>query len=203
MVAAARRVFGERGYDAASMDEIAAAAGISKPMVYAYFGSKEELFAACVQRGRPRLPRRACEPRPATRGTAPPDQRLSPACSRCSPGIERDRDAWDLLYPSRGKARAARSARGQLRAVRDDRAGRGADGRPARAQGCREEMLVQRLRWRGRLRARCSGLVDWWRRHPDEPKELQAVRAMNFAWRGFEQLLAGEVWLPLEVDISR
>jgi len=39
-------------------------------------------------------------------------------------------------------------------------------------------------------------LVDWWRRHAEEPKELQAARAMNLAWRGFEQLLEGNVWLP-------
>ncbi|WP_280260617.1 TetR/AcrR family transcriptional regulator [Nocardia abscessus] len=42
--------FGERGYAKASVTEIAAAAGVSKPLVYAYFGSRDGLHAACVHR---------------------------------------------------------------------------------------------------------------------------------------------------------
>jgi AcrR family transcriptional regulator len=55
MVAAAERLFAERGYHGVSMDEIATASGISKPMLYDYFGSKEGLFLACVERARGRL----------------------------------------------------------------------------------------------------------------------------------------------------
>jgi len=47
---AAGQVFSRRGYHAASMGEIAELAGISKPMVYAYLGNKEELFIACLRR---------------------------------------------------------------------------------------------------------------------------------------------------------
>ena len=39
----AGRVFAARGYHAASMEEIAGQAGVTKPLVYAYFGSKEGL----------------------------------------------------------------------------------------------------------------------------------------------------------------
>src|SRR3954451_18896271 len=55
MVAAAERLFSERGYHGVSMDEIAAASGISKPMLYDYFGSKEGLFLACMERARGQL----------------------------------------------------------------------------------------------------------------------------------------------------
>ncbi|ALJ20869.1 TetR/AcrR family transcriptional regulator [Microbacterium sp. No. 7] len=41
---AAGPVFGEHGYERASVDAIAAAAGVSKPTVYTYFGNKERLF---------------------------------------------------------------------------------------------------------------------------------------------------------------
>ncbi|GAB2988593.1 TetR/AcrR family transcriptional regulator [Actinotalea caeni] len=41
---AAGPVFGDVGYERASVDAIAAAAGVSKPTIYAYFGSKEQLF---------------------------------------------------------------------------------------------------------------------------------------------------------------
>jgi AcrR family transcriptional regulator len=50
MLDAALRVFGQRGYQAASMDEIAEAAGVSKPLVYLYLHSKEALFTACIER---------------------------------------------------------------------------------------------------------------------------------------------------------
>ena len=43
---AAVRVFSEHGYHNASMDEISEVAGISKPMLYAYLGSKEEPASA-------------------------------------------------------------------------------------------------------------------------------------------------------------
>jgi AcrR family transcriptional regulator len=50
MLDAAVATFAQRGYRAASMDEIAELAGVSKPLVYLYLNSKEELFAACIRR---------------------------------------------------------------------------------------------------------------------------------------------------------
>ena len=50
MLDAAVRTFGQRGYRAASMDEIADLAGVSKPLVYLYLNSKEDLFTACIRR---------------------------------------------------------------------------------------------------------------------------------------------------------
>lgn len=46
----ARAVFLEKGFDAASMGEIARAAGVSKGTLYVYFESKETLFGALVKR---------------------------------------------------------------------------------------------------------------------------------------------------------
>lgn len=48
VLAGAREVFLARGFDAASMGEIARSAGVSKGTLYVYFGSKQELFAALV-----------------------------------------------------------------------------------------------------------------------------------------------------------
>jgi TetR/AcrR family transcriptional repressor of mexJK operon len=45
---AAARLFLEKGYQATSMDEVAAAARISKQTIYTHFSSKEELFADLV-----------------------------------------------------------------------------------------------------------------------------------------------------------
>ena len=46
----AGQVFAEGGYERASMDRIADQAGVSKPMLYAYFGSKEGLYVAYIER---------------------------------------------------------------------------------------------------------------------------------------------------------
>ncbi|MEU6084741.1 TetR/AcrR family transcriptional regulator [Streptomyces sp. NPDC047108] len=50
MLDAAVTTFARCGYGNASMDGIAERAGISKPLVYLYLHSKEELFAACIRR---------------------------------------------------------------------------------------------------------------------------------------------------------
>jgi AcrR family transcriptional regulator len=49
---AALSVFAEAGYSGASMDVIARRAGVSKPTLYQYFGSKEQLFEAIMFSGR-------------------------------------------------------------------------------------------------------------------------------------------------------
>ncbi len=50
MLDAAVQMFSVNGYHETSMDTIAAAAEISKPMLYLYYGSKEDLFGACLNR---------------------------------------------------------------------------------------------------------------------------------------------------------
>lgn len=52
---AAERIFGVRGYQGTSMDEIAADVGVSKPLIYQYYGSKDGLFLACLSRLRAQL----------------------------------------------------------------------------------------------------------------------------------------------------
>ena len=45
-----RALFADKGYDATSVEEIAASAGVSKPVVYEHFGGKEGLYAVVVDR---------------------------------------------------------------------------------------------------------------------------------------------------------
>jgi AcrR family transcriptional regulator len=52
---AAFAVFMQRGYEGASMDEIARKAGVTKPVIYACFASKEELFTALLGREEQRI----------------------------------------------------------------------------------------------------------------------------------------------------
>ena len=50
IVDVAGQVFAERGYALAAVGEIAERAGISKPLIYNYFGSKDGLLTACLER---------------------------------------------------------------------------------------------------------------------------------------------------------
>jgi AcrR family transcriptional regulator len=196
MLAAARTIFGERGYAATSMDDIAAASDITKPMLYAYFGTKEDLFARCVQAAGEELRasvRAAATPAEGAR----PDERLWAGLLAVFAGIEASRDAWDLLYPleggSPGGALGARAAYGVeamaelVEALMADAAG---------AAGMAAPLVAETAPMARALTGAVMALVDWWRRHPEEPKELQALRAMNLAWRGLEGLLEERYWIP-------
>jgi len=50
-----RRLFAERGFEGTSIEEIAAQAGVSKPVVYEHFGGKEGIYAVVVDREVERL----------------------------------------------------------------------------------------------------------------------------------------------------
>ena len=45
-----REAFAKRGYESTAIEEVAQRAGVSKPIVYEHFGSKEGLYAAIVDR---------------------------------------------------------------------------------------------------------------------------------------------------------
>lgn len=55
ILAVAEEVFADLGYQATTMDEIAERVGVTKPLIYDYFGSKDGLLIACVDRARTQL----------------------------------------------------------------------------------------------------------------------------------------------------
>ncbi len=55
ILAVAEQVFAERGYQATTMEDIADRVGVTKPLIYEYFGSKEGLLSACITRARTQL----------------------------------------------------------------------------------------------------------------------------------------------------
>jgi AcrR family transcriptional regulator len=50
LIAIGRQLFAERGFDATSIEEVAARAKVSKPVIYEHFGGKEGLYAVVVDR---------------------------------------------------------------------------------------------------------------------------------------------------------
>ena len=109
MVAAAELLFSERGYHGVSMDEIAAASGISKPMLYEYFGSKEGLLLACVERARGRLFEEIAA---AVRGAGDPERALRAGIEAFIAFADQQRATWVVLF---GEGRFGEAA-GAIRA---------------------------------------------------------------------------------------
>src|SRR3954466_14202957 len=52
IVDAAGRLFGEHGYDGTRLDDVAAAAGVTKPVLYRHFDDKTALYLALLERHR-------------------------------------------------------------------------------------------------------------------------------------------------------
>ncbi|SBT50278.1 TetR/AcrR family transcriptional regulator [Micromonospora auratinigra] len=191
MLDAAVKVFSRRGFHAASMDEIADDAGISKPMVYAYLGTKEELFVACLHREGTRMME-------AIAGAAAPDL---PADERLWRGLRAffgfvgaHRDGWAVLYR---QARGSQPFAAELATMR------------GRLVEVVAGMLDHALRAKGRevgatdlevvayaLVGASESLADWLADHPEADAGKTATRMMNVAWLGADQLLRGTTWHP-------
>ena len=82
-LAAAHELFAERGYAAVTMDEIAAAVGVTKPLLYNYFGNKERLYIACMERAGEALIATIAEA--VARRPTTPATRSAPASAPSSP----------------------------------------------------------------------------------------------------------------------
>ncbi|MFM9448970.1 TetR/AcrR family transcriptional regulator [Streptomyces acidiscabies] len=69
LIGVALELFAQRSPDEVSIDEIAAAAGISRPLVYHYFPGKVSLYEAALKRASEDLASRFVEPREGPLGT--------------------------------------------------------------------------------------------------------------------------------------
>jgi AcrR family transcriptional regulator len=95
MLDAAVEIFSVNGYHETSMDAIAAEAQISKPMLYLYYGSKEELFGACLNR---ELGRFVDEVNSNIDFSASPKELLRTAVLAFLNYIDAHRASWMVLY---------------------------------------------------------------------------------------------------------
>jgi len=95
MLDAAVQMFSVNGYHETSMDTIAAEAQISKPMLYLYYGSKEDLFGACLNR---ELSRFVDAVRDSIDFTQAPKDMLRNTIGSFLRYIETNRASWIVLY---------------------------------------------------------------------------------------------------------
>ncbi|MEX2105349.1 MAG: TetR/AcrR family transcriptional regulator [Solirubrobacterales bacterium] len=92
---AAHGLFAEHGYAAVKMDEIAAAVGVTKPLLYNYFGNKERLYIACMERAGDALTTTIGE---AVAATASPGDALGAGVRAFFGFLDSDRAAWAVLF---------------------------------------------------------------------------------------------------------
>jgi AcrR family transcriptional regulator len=193
MLDVATRIFAERGFREASMDDIAEACGITKPMLYAYFDSKDGLFMAAAVRAAETLEvavRAAAETQPT------PELRMWHGLLAVFAFVEDNREPWSVLYPygptSAGPfAEAAAHARDSMAELLtelfvDTAVGVGIDPDVAREA----EPIAHALT------GATIALASWSASHPGENRELNALRLMNFVWMGLGNLTAGNLWVP-------
>lgn len=162
----AGQVFAEGGYDRASMDNIAELAGVSKPMLYAYFGSKEGLYVAYIERTGGELVDRLV-------GADGEPGRLRAVISEFLGFVEEHRDGWTVLFRELTARQPIADQVAQLRAqivgeVRrmlegnpEDGAGTAWSGlRPPASEGVAEAVV-----------GAGEALANWWLNKPEVPRE--------------------------------
>ena len=190
---AAVRVFSRNGYHAASMDEISEVAGISKPMIYAYLGSKEDLFAACIKREASEFLEAIAS---AVKPDLPADVQLWYGLRSFFGFVGEHRDSWRVLHrqviaqggPFTGELNAMRQQTIDLVTALLMRTGSAAGvGEAASQTG--EAMATA-------LVGAAESLADWWLDHPEETAGTVASKLMNLVWLGFGDLVEDKVWLP-------
>jgi AcrR family transcriptional regulator len=95
VLAVAHRQFASRGYGEVTMEEIAHEVGVTKPLLYAYFGNKERLYEACMApAGEALIGAVLDEVAKASR----PSDALGLGVRAFFAFVDDDRDAWRVLF---------------------------------------------------------------------------------------------------------
>jgi AcrR family transcriptional regulator len=188
----ASELFAERGYEATSIDEIARRAGVTAPVVYDHFASKQDLHRHLLEGHFADL--RALW-REQLGSEDPPAERIATAVDAWFAYVEAHPYAWRMLFrDTTGDPR--------VRAIHDEVI---AQSRAAvmplflkvrgGAQSRAEDPEQLDMDWEA-TRAVLQGLAQWWFRHQDVPRERVVASAMNALWIGLERVRAGESWKP-------
>jgi AcrR family transcriptional regulator len=164
----AGRLFAEHGYAATRLDDVAAAIGVTKPLLYRHFDSKRALYLALLERHRDDLPT-FTEAMPAEGSL---DDRLRAVLDAWLTYVEAHSYAWQMLFRDSGGGPEIQAFRGEVhtraRAVLAEIVG-GISERPipAAERDAIAEMLSMGM----------AGLVLWWMesREVDRTAILDAI----------------------------
>lgn len=173
-------LFAARGYHSTSVAEIAAAAGITKPVLYDHFASKQRLFIELMEDIRDELTSRGAA---AMHADADVETRVRAAVEAFFDYVEqRPAAARVLLVTPRGEpelTEAAALVQAQATAALTDLLVAEAALLPgARNRRRRIELITEFLK------QGLHGLAEWWAEHPDTPKRALVDAALDVAWSG-------------------
>jgi AcrR family transcriptional regulator len=158
----AEPLFAERGYAGTSMQELARRAGVTKPVIYELFESKDGLFRACVDRAIERMAASIVE---AFRSETEPEARLRAGGLAFLRFARDNRVAWDLMAMQgrfADQAQSVRRSQAQLiRTLMEEIAPEGTDRRELEAVAYA-------------VNAAYEGAAHWLWEHPDAPAEQVA-----------------------------
>ncbi|WP_338079710.1 TetR/AcrR family transcriptional regulator [Antrihabitans stalactiti] len=167
--------FGTLGYAAVLVADVAARAGVSKPLVYQYFSSKEGLYGACVERAGAAL---SAGIREAMR-SAGPDFRTAAAAvlDAIFVALESRPHDWNVLYdrsapPDTEAARIARRYRSFV--AEQAAAGVGSAFAGGDLSDPRDLSVLTRV-WMNSV----SAIVSWWLDNPDQTAADMSTRAQR------------------------
>jgi AcrR family transcriptional regulator len=175
IVAAAGRLFGERGYDATRIEDVAAEAGVTKPIVYRHFDGKRALYLALLERHREDLGSFAG----AIPAEGPLEDRLRAVLGVWFGYVEAHSYAWRMLFRDTGGGPEIQAYRLEVHArARAVLAGIIASLSEARIPRREHEPLAELMSMG------MGSLVLWWLEHPGVPRAA-VVDAMTRVWVGF------------------
>lgn len=100
MLDAALRVFLERGQRGTSMQAVADAAGVTKPVVYGCFASKDELLLALLDREEQRLTDAVTAALPQDRSATNPEALIAASLSAFLTAATQAPDSWRIVFDS-------------------------------------------------------------------------------------------------------
>jgi AcrR family transcriptional regulator len=189
ILASAMQVFAERGYEAASMTEIARDAGITVAVIYDHFPSKAKLQVELLEGQTAELLGHVG----AALQEAPEDLegRMRVGVDAFFSFVEEHRFTWRILFrdpPSDPEVAAAyleleRQATAGITAFIKMGAGDALARYPDPARAA--EMFAETLK------GAQNGLAAWWYEHPEVPREEVVDRLLEFGWGGLGQVAKG------------
>jgi AcrR family transcriptional regulator len=155
---AAHVLFAARGFGAVTMDDVAAEVGVTKPLLYAYFGNKEQLYISCMKRPGDTLLQTVVD---AVAAAPRPAEMLRCGVEAFFAFLAEDRQAWRVLFdetlPASGEVAARVNeyrerllgliVQAQLQRVPEER---------------RESAEVQVQALAHALLGACEALARWW-----------------------------------------
>lgn len=180
LIDAAVSVFSRGEYHTVSVEEIAVAAGTSKPTVYHYLGSKEGIFTACVNREMERLVeavRAAVRVPPHSTDEDPLRQGM-----RAFFGFVIDnRESWTVLY--RRAAAQGQPFAGETLRMRDRVTAEMADLITTCTRGVYGDMDSKDAQLLARVAvSTADAFADWVLDHPDEDPDTMAGYVTELTW---------------------